>query len=366
MRVVLIEAFYADSHRQWADGLARYSSHSVEILHLPGKYWKWRMHGAAVIMAQQVDALSYTPDLFIVTDMMDIATWRGLIAQRYRQVPCLLYMHENQLTYPWSPTDKDHDLERDRHYAWINFTSMLSADHVCFNSNYHRSSVLAALPTYLAAYPDHRCLNRVAEISDQSSVLHLGMQWSDVVASRSPSAIPTLLWNHRWEYDKGPQAWLDLVDQLAEDYSFGLIICGKSYARYPSAFDDLRHRHQDKILHWGYAETQASYQDLLLRADIMPVTSTQDFFGISVVEAIRYGVMPILPHRLAYPDYIDPELHLDLYYEHDPYPIMARVLDDWPQSYRDLRSAVEHLHWPSMIAAYDSLMTALVDRCVSS
>ena len=49
-------------------------------------------------------------------------------------------------------------------------------------------------------------------------------------------------------------------------------------------------------------------------AHILPVTSNQDFFGISIVEAVSYGAHPILPKRLSYPELFNYELNPNIFY----------------------------------------------------
>ena len=46
---------------------------------------------------------------------------------------------------------------------------------------------------------------------------------------------------------------------------------------------------------------------MLWSSDILPVTSNQDFFGGSIVEAMYCNVAPLLPNRLAYPEHVDQE-----------------------------------------------------------
>ncbi|RME99683.1 MAG: DUF3524 domain-containing protein, partial [Bacteroidetes bacterium] len=125
MRIALIEPFFTGSHRRWAEGWQAHSAHDIHLLTLAGRHWKWRMHGGAVTLAEALLALEQAPEVIVATDMLDLATFAALIRPTYPQVPLLLYMHENQLTYPWSPTDEDVRLRRDRHYAWINYTSTL-------------------------------------------------------------------------------------------------------------------------------------------------------------------------------------------------------------------------------------------------
>ena len=132
MNITLVEPFYTGSHRQWAINLQKYSRHNISILSLPGRFWKWRMHGAAVTLASRMNNLLEIPDLLVVTDMLDVAVFKALLDQRFSAIPILLYFHENQITYPWSLDDPDPGLQRDRHYGFINYTSCLAADRIAF------------------------------------------------------------------------------------------------------------------------------------------------------------------------------------------------------------------------------------------
>lgn len=358
MRVVLFAPFYGESHRQWADGLCKYSSLDITLVSMPARHWKWRMHGAAVYMAQQVAEMS-VPDRIIVTDMMDVAALRGLLPVSWRAVPCLLYMHENQVTYPWSETDPDVSLRRDRHYGWINYTSLLAADAVAFNSSYHRDTVMEALPAFLSAFPDYQMVGLVTSIAAKSIVLPLGFEF-DSTTERVIRQVPSILWNHRWEYDKNPQDWYDILcDVSGGGYDFNLIVCGPSYKRYPPVFDQIREAFASQIIHWGHASSRADYVDLLSRSDIALVTSKQDFFGISVVESVYYGAVPVLPRRLAYPDYVSPEEYADLYYDHprEAVDILSRILSESTVPQRDLRALVEPFAWDVVVDKYDRWIT---------
>ncbi|MGI9541618.1 MAG: tRNA-queuosine alpha-mannosyltransferase domain-containing protein, partial [Cyclobacteriaceae bacterium] len=132
MKIVLLEAFFSGSHRQWAEGLQRFSKHEIEILSLPGRHWKWRMHGGAITLAKRFQQLQTKPDLIIATDMLDLGQFLSLTRKETAQIPVAIYFHENQLSYPWSPTDEDVELKRDRHYGWLNYTSALAADTLFF------------------------------------------------------------------------------------------------------------------------------------------------------------------------------------------------------------------------------------------
>src|SRR5690242_21930973 len=113
MRISLIEPYFTGSHAAWAREYASHSRHRVELLTLPGRNWKWRMHGGAVTLASRFLAAPHSPDLILATDMLDLTSFLALTREKSARCPCALYFHENQLTYPWSPTDADPAKKRD-------------------------------------------------------------------------------------------------------------------------------------------------------------------------------------------------------------------------------------------------------------
>jgi glycosyltransferase involved in cell wall biosynthesis len=368
MRIALLEPFFTGSHRRWAEGWQACSRHDIRCLTLPGRHWKWRMHGGAVALATQLLAMPEPPDLLVASDMLDVAALAGLIRARYPQLPIVLYMHENQLTYPWSPTDRDVKLRRDRHYAWINYTSALVADRVYFNSHYHRESFIEALPKFLRAFPDHQELEKIASIAAKSEVLPLGMNLQNLLMQtantehksvphlRQDDGSPVLLWNHRWEYDKNPEGFFELCYALLErGFAFQLVVLGEAYAKAPSVFERARTRLATHILHWGYAKSTDHYAYWLQRADLYPVTSFQDFFGGSVVEAIAAGCYPLLPKRLAYPEHIPEALRSQHLYD-SPADLLQRA-STWLQSPEPpgpkLAAYQQRYDWESIVQQYD-------------
>jgi len=61
---------------------------------------------------------------------------------------------------------------------------------------------------------------------------------------------------------------------------------GESFQKTPPIFAEAKEKLRSKILHWGYAESFGDYKKWITQADILPVSSRQDFFGGSVVEAM--------------------------------------------------------------------------------
>ncbi len=306
-KMLLIEPFFAGSHRQWAEQYRRYSRHQLTLLTLPGRHWKWRMFGGAVHLAREAESLALRPDLLLATDMLDLTAFLALTRRRFGDCPAALYFHENQITYPWSPNDADPELGRNHQYGFLNYTSALAADHVLFNSGFHRRVFLEQLAPFLKRFPDRRDLDNIDRIEAKSDVLPLGLELKAIEAARPfpkpPEAV--ILWNHRWEYDKDPDTFFQLLFRLkAEGLPFRLVVLGEKYLTAPPVFEAAREQLQEEIIHWGYAENQETYRRWLRTADLLPVTSRQEFFGAGVVEAIAADCYPLLPDRLSYPEHL--------------------------------------------------------------
>ena len=105
-----------------------------------------------------------------------------------------------------------------------------------------------------------------------------------------------------------------LIELSNEGYSFGLSVVGQSYKNSPKIFEDIQDKLSNHLLHFGFQKSLSDYASVLNQSTILPVTSNQDFFGGSVVEAIYSGVYPLLPNRLAYPSHIPEDLHAEYLY----------------------------------------------------
>jgi glycosyltransferase involved in cell wall biosynthesis len=324
------------------------------------------MHGGAVSLAKKFNELEESPDLILATSMLDLTTLLSLTRKRSANIPVAIYFHENQLTYPWSPQDRDVKKKRNNHYSFINYASALAADKVFFNSKYHMDSFLGALPKFLKQFPDKRERDNIEVTKEKSEVLHLGLdlkRFEDFRSSdKEKQSEATILWNHRWEYDKNPEEFFEtLFEVKKKEIGFKLVVLGEQNDVNPPIFDEAKEKLKDEILHWGYADSFDDYAKWLWRADILPVTSNQDFFGGSVIEAMYCDCFPLLPNRLAYPEHLPEELDREFLYEEGELPARLETAIESVMGIRqvDYQSIVKKYDWKELIEKYDEKMEKL-------
>ena len=368
MLIFIVEPYFTGSHKVWAEGYQQQSRHDVKILSLEGRYWKWRMHGGAVSLAKSFLDLKTTPDLILAADMLDLTTFLSLTREKTAKIPTALYFHENQITYPWSEGDRDILFKRDKHYGFINYVSALAADAVLFNSFYHRESFFEELPRLLKHFPDYRELSNIKTIEQKSSVLYLGMDLYALDSfrpnSRSFNQPPVFLWNSRWEYDKNPGEFFRALDILFDKgLDFKVVVLGENFKQKPEDFKRSLIKFKDRMDHFGYVENREDYIQWLYRTDILPVTSKQDFFGLSVVEAVYCGNYPLLPRRLSYPEIFPPEKFPSIYYGNFEHLVekLSHLLSQ-PQipCEKAIQSELKKFSWENKAPEYDDFFESLL------
>ncbi len=371
-RVVVVEAWYRGSHRAWADGLATRSAHDVELVTLPGVHWRWRLHGGALALSRAVAASCDRHgaiDVLVASGAVDLAALLGLARHALHGVPALLYLHENQLTFPRRP-DEDEDV----HDALATWRSMAAADRVVCNSAFHRDELFAALPPMLARFPDHRAAAAVEEVRARTSVVGVGVDVDALAAARSaaaraaatrPAGSPTrILWNHRWEHDKDPVRFVDaLVRLAATGRAFEVVVAGSHLPR-DRVVADLAPV-ADRIAHVGSVPREA-YPALVASCDLAVSTARHEFYGVALAEAAAAGVVPVAPRALAYPELVPDALHDELLYDDDASldALLARGVDDADRRDRlaaALAEASSTWSADACAAALDAEIEALLD-----
>lgn len=366
MRVLLIEPYYAGSHRAWADGWAESSEHDVHLITHEAEFWRWRMRGGAVTLAEDVAAWVAEhgrPDALVVSDMIDLAAFLGLTRRVLSpDTPVVLYMHENQLTHPLGPGQRD-----DESLLLVNWKNVLSADAVWWNSDFHRTGFFAEAERLLNRQADRKHLHLLAGAETRSMVLPVGVHTAGLIAAErsedtsDDAGPPLILWNQRWDHDKNPGAVFRALVKMAEagiDFRFAL--AGENQRVDPQEFDWVQDVLRDRIVHVGHAP-RAEYEELLLRSDVVVSAAHHEFFGISIVEAVAAGAVPVLPHRLSYPEVIPEQWHAALYGEGELRTRLVEVVTDLGAARSacgGVREAMAQWDWAHVAPRYDAALAA--------
>jgi glycosyltransferase involved in cell wall biosynthesis len=373
-----LEPYFAGSHKYFLEGLRRHSHHDLSFFTLPGRHWKWRMHGGALSLARAtherlpgsaavatgVGQGGDRPDVLLASDMLDLPVFLGAVDPAVAQAPAILYFHENQLTYPLPQ-----GVERDLGYGFKNLTAAVAAQSVLFNSDYHRREFLRAAGELLRAMPDEIPLWAVEDVEAKARVLPVGcdLRRFDAHYSRARTeaaagrwgdgnAGPLIVWNQRWEYDKAPADLFSALYELrASGVGFRLAMAGPNQGTPTAEFLRAREELADHIVQWGKVKTVADYASLLWSSDVVVSTAVHEFFGVAVVEAIYCGCRPVLPRRLSYPEMVPGEAHGEvLYGEGELAAALKRALarpGAWSEDWQ--RTWVARFDWATMRGRYD-------------
>ena len=319
-RVLFLNPFHGGSHRAFAEGWAAHSRHAFDVVTLPARFWKWRMRGAALHFARKVEEPGRY-DALVVTDLMSLSDLKALWGSACP--PALAYFHENQLSYPLPPGEAI-----DYQFGFTDITTCLVARRVLFNSRFQHDAFFERLPGFLGMMPEHQPRWVVEAIRSRAGVLHPGVEFGDEQGTGSngmpeePGATsprnegpPLVIWNHRWEFDKDPAAFFAALDAaLARGAEFRLALLGENFQVVPKEFEAARERYGPRIVQYGHVDSRRAYLDWLRRGDVVVSTALQENFGMSIVEAVASGCLPLLPRRLAYPEILPEEFHADCLY----------------------------------------------------
>lgn len=309
LRVLALEPYYGGSHKAVLDGLVEaLAPHgfAFDLLTLPPRKWKWRMRGSAITMAEEARTLAFDRnawDVVLASTFVNLAEFVALAGESVASVPRVLYFHENQLLYP-----NRHTAEWDYQFPLTNITSALAADRCLFNSGYNLDGFLAAIPAFLKEFPDHQPRDVAERIAVRSMVLPPPFDPRPFDACRPVRGKrPRIVWPHRWEHDKDPDAFFAALEALAkEGLEFEVVVCGQSFRETEEGVGEAAARLGDRLVHLGEPATRAEYALLLASSDIAVSTARNEFFGIAMIEACYAGCAPVVPDRLAYPELYPP------------------------------------------------------------
>tara|TARA_B110000858_G_scaffold198436_1_gene264994 strand:- start:43276 stop:44358 length:1083 start_codon:yes stop_codon:yes gene_type:complete len=314
-RILLLEAYDAMSHKMWRGRLVElFPEHTWTQLVLPPRHFNWRIRGNSLQWAlNETELLNQDYDLLIATSMVDLASLRGFIPS-LAQLPTLLYFHENQFVYPLQSKARRNNVEP----QLVPLYSALCADAIVFNSNYNRSTFLQGSKQLLEKLPDQLSPKLLARI-ENSIVIPVPLEEfplePETARAEVPAQILEVVWNHRWEYDKGPKLLLRLAESiLKQRLPIRLHVVGQQFRSSPVEFEEiaaLLGQHAAALAidqgSYGFVEKREDYIKLLRRCDVVLSTAEHDFQGLAIQEACSLGCTPLAPDALVYPEYIGSE-----------------------------------------------------------
>jgi glycosyltransferase involved in cell wall biosynthesis len=308
LNILLLSAYDAASHERWRRELEQQlPHHQWTQLSLPPRYFNWRIRGNSLTWAfTQKELLAQPYDLLIATSMVDLSALRGFIPALTR-LPTLVYFHENQFVYPASDAQFS-SVEP----QMLTLYSALCADMLVFNSEFNRSTFLAGVENLLRRLPDGVPPGLPQRLNDMSQVLSVPLAAHCYqTATKSPQHF-TVIWNHRWEYDKGPERLLAMLkiffaEHCAAEKNSGLTlhVVGQQFRQQPPVFNEIKQllEQHGALGQWGHVERAEDYRQLLGASHVVLSTALHDFQGLAVLEAVAAGCVPLVPNRQAYPEW---------------------------------------------------------------
>lgn len=131
------------SHRTWAEGYAAVSAHHIAVTVCGGDRLKWRaMCGGIEFLA----SVAHEDEIVVVDGMLDLCPLAAELRLREDPPVIVMFMHENQLTTPFSSKDRDARAGTSWLYGAAHWRSLQTADFVLFNSSTHLAQFAEALP----------------------------------------------------------------------------------------------------------------------------------------------------------------------------------------------------------------------------
>ena len=354
-RILLLSAYDANSHRLWRERLAQlFPDYEWTQLALPPRHFNWRIRGNSLCWAfadndSAVDIGRGDYELLIATSMVDLASLRGFIPA-LANIPNLVYFHENQFVYPASSQRKE-NIEP----QLLPLYTALCADAVVFNSHYNRDSFLDGARSLLQKLPDTPAKSILLKL-EQSRVIPVPlMQLPKPSPKTSPAAEAQaadslcleVLWNHRWEHDKGPDLLLEVVRIICRrKIKLRLHIVGEQFRQAPASCAEIKQLLQrqqglpGKDFEFGFLADPQRYLELLSSCDVVLSTALHDFQGLAIQEACVAGCTPLTPDDLVYPEYLAAEF---LYPRADSHSATATGIVTRLMQWQQLKLAGEKL-----------------------
>ncbi|XP_014262559.1 glycosyltransferase-like domain-containing protein 1 isoform X2 [Cimex lectularius] len=298
--ILLIEPFYTGSHKMLIDKLnevlgEEFGKSKICFISMKGKKWHWRARTSAIYLSQNIP-FQHSFRVIFATSVLNLSE---LIALRedLRNTKKIIYFHENQLNYP-----RQEYKDRDFQYGYNEVLTCLVADLVIFNSMFNRDSFLNGIKKHFDILPDYRPKSLKERIENKSHVIYFPILNLNNPVCKNYNVRLHIVWPHRWEHDKNPRAFLNVICRLSKNSSdFDLSMIGEQFTD-QDTFEEIRKDLGDHIANWGYVHSKEDYFQILSKSHIAVSTADHEFFGVSMLEAAQRGCLPLCPDKLVYPE----------------------------------------------------------------
>ncbi|VEN35382.1 unnamed protein product [Callosobruchus maculatus] len=270
-----------------------------KLVALPAKKWHWRARCSALQLYSRIEPVG-SNEILWCSSVLNLAELLGLRPDlnRCRKIT---YFHENQLIYPVQQIK-----ERDIQYALNEINSCLASDLVLFNSVFNRTSFLDNISKIIKIIPDNRPKDVRSIIEIKSRVMYFPVKFPKMISGNSSKASTLqIVWPHRWEFDKDPDEFFEVMMELKKSgMDFQIVVLGEQFTDVPEVFEKMNSNNdlKDRIVHFGFVESKDEYYRILSNSHVAVSTAKHEFFGISMLEATYCGCLPLVPNNLVYPE----------------------------------------------------------------
>ncbi len=168
----------------------------------------------------------------------------------------------------------------------------------------------------LQRLPDGVPGNISQSLKSKSVVVPVPLEQSQFVKNKTKRDKFTIVWNHRWEHDKWPESFFAALRELKKrKLPFQIHVLGQQFKNNPQIFERAKQEFAEQVISWGMIVDVNQYRQILRASHVVVSTALHDFQGLSILEAVANGAVPVVPDRLAYIELFDKTFRYSSYPE---------------------------------------------------
>lgn len=350
MKIIFLEAYDGGSHRQFAKQLLDHLPFESTYYGLPPRHWRWRLQGSHYELSRWANEnVHESRGVFVLSSLTDGAAFKGLLKKELQSFPIITYMHEYQGAYPIKKAlgEENAELINREIVPATHLNQLLASDKTVFNSHFHRDLAIAEINKFLKRRGENDLQLEAADYE----VIPVGLNPLPELGEIDRDI--DLLWNHRMHFDKNPLGFLKFfLTLIKEKPDLKVALIGDDDL---SPFSEMIEKYPQNIVAKGYVEKE-EYWEILKRSKVQPITSYHDFQGLSLLEAMAMGVIPVAPERMVYPEHL---ADFDLLYQTDDELLRKcshYLRQESPELRARLMKKTEEFHWENLLPQWLKLL----------